>query len=153
MVSLLHPKDKKKYLALRHKTSPNEIAEATADLTNWQASVVIKDETITKNAKILKETKKIIPVRGNNNVNNYSNKGDLEMKGTSNTEPSILLNPVENIILSESENQQEILKILSFLNVSQKKKIEKLRKDLNVAELNKVKRQYKSSKHWQYYDI
>ena len=151
MFSLLLPKDKKKYLALSHKTSPNEIAEATADLTNWQASVVIKDETIVKNAKTLKEIKKVIPVRGNNVIvdksfaKDQTNEGDLEMKGgISSTD---LLNPVEKLILTESENPQEIIKILSFLNVSQKKKIEKLRKDLNVAELNKVKRQYKSSKY------
>ena len=143
LVELLPAKEKKKYMSLNHKTTPGEIAEAEAELANWQRSASVTDENLARQLSREKEGsagKKLPAVRGSSGSSNAGtgNKdknsgGDLETKGTGAGANA------------SSAVDGAAADLLALLNANQRRKFEKLQIDLAVTELSLVKRQYKAS--------
>jgi len=128
LITLLPPKEKKKYLAMHHKTSPSEVAEATAEISRWLTDAAQKDEQImTREAREGRLNHSKVPaVRGNADTSDNCTVGDAKSKLGFTTE-------------SNDES------FMSLLSANQRQKIEKLMVELNTVEMSDIQRQHKSS--------
>lgn len=131
LVSLLPPKEKKRYLSLNHKTTPAEVAEAENDVLNWNKEVTQKDASLQKLQREERAQIKLPPVRGSNDAKGV---GAKESKGASEAKAS-------GVVHSEHGD------LFGQLNASQQKKLERLYVELGVAELSEVKRSYKAGQY------
>jgi hypothetical protein len=123
LVSVLPPKEKKRYAALSHKVTPSEIVDAENDLLSWNKKVAEKETTLLGSQRS-SGSGRLPPVRGS---------GAAQNKDTA-TAPSTDL----------SEIRAANADILALLNANQGKKFEKLCVELDVGALSDVKRQYKA---------
>jgi hypothetical protein len=130
LIALLPEKEKKKYLAMHHKTSPSEVAAATADISKWLSDASQKDEHLmTREAREGRSNHSKVPaVRGNSGTSDRHIVGDAETK-------------LGNISTAESSDES----FMSLLSSNQRRKIEKLMVELNTAEMSYIQRQHKSS--------
>ena len=130
LIALLPEKEKKKYLAMHHKTSPSEVAAATADISKWLSDASQKDEHLmTREAREGRSNHSKVPaVRGNSGTSDRHIVGDAETK-------------LGYICTAESSDES----FMSLLSSNQRRKIEKLMVELNTAEMSDIQRQHKSS--------
>lgn len=130
LIALLPEKEKKKYLAMHHKTSPSEVAAATADISKWLSDASQKDEHLmTREAREGRSNHSKVPaVRGNSGTSDRHIVGDTETK-------------LGYISTTESSDES----FMSLLSSNQRLKIEKLMVELKTAEMSDIQRQHKSS--------
>jgi tetratricopeptide (TPR) repeat protein len=147
-VELLPAKEKKKYTSMNHKLTPSEIAEAEADLSSWRRAAQQTDEVLAKDkqADTSAKKKKVVPVRGSARTPAAEagvSEGVSEAKGSPGREGegAALLS-----VRAVSDLRAGAIgpDIAALLNVSQKKKLEKLQKDLAVFVRTEVQREYKA---------
>jgi hypothetical protein len=127
-VELLPAKEKRRYMSLCHKTTPAEIAEAEAELNNWQRTVVSKDQTLASSKSSSVIGKKAVPVRGSSSS---------EVSPAHSTE-------VSQIDSLSRVQDERVLELLALLNTNQRKKFDKLQAELGVEHLSRIKRQHRA---------
>lgn len=135
LVSLLPPKEKKRYLSLSHKATPSEIAEAEGDLLNWNKMVATKEVTLLgelRKSGNSGRSSSLPPVRGSGAHHETGKVARSECNKLS--EGDQLRSPYSDIF--------------ELLNPSQRKKFEKLSTELDVQALSEIKRQYKAGEFY-----
>lgn len=138
LIDLLPPKEKKRYLSLSHQATPQEIAEAEAELSNWRSSAVAVDENLNKQRVTnknggLSDTLSI-PVRGSDSKN--QNAASVQTTST-------MARSAEGTAQDDEAVLSDVYKIISKV---QRSKLEKLRETLGVNQISQIKRAYKAGK-------
>jgi hypothetical protein len=144
LLDLLPNKEKKRYVSLNHQTTPLEVSEAEAELSSWGRSVQQLDASLHQQKKLVQQqategaavsSKPMPTIRGSGGLS--ASKSSGSGSGT-----SCLVGGGEQQV----QEGDDLRDILALLSANQRKKLEKLRVDLAVTGLTKVKLQYKASK-------
>eukprot|EP01038_Epipyxis_sp_PR26KG_P010457 gene10457-14045_t len=141
LLSLLPAQERKRYVSLNHKTTPQEISDAEIDLLKWQKEVGNMDSQLKTSKDITAANPSHRPIRG---ISHPS----VETKSSSPVKPASANDGIKERVsypkLSSSTKEVgvAVFKYTTYLNKSQRLKIESIRDSLNAYSLTETHRKH-----------
>lgn len=142
-MELLPIKEKKRYLSLSHKVTPDEVREAEEDVQNWMSSVNALDAKVCN--KDIRGSKNLPAVRGSVS----SAKSSQEVEGSDSLLKEVQTNRNRGEAMDpESESESKVFAdvVEKYLSKSQLRKLEALRRDHNIDMIAMPQRRYRAGK-------